>query len=386
MSRVPLFVACSSAVWLAACSCQPENVLEPIPEDDPLGIGDHDIGQYLSVAATEDGKPAISFYDKEKGAVAYAVGTPKGEEIDWHFYPVDGYPDDVGLDPGDRGKYTSLGIAEDGRVWIAYYDVTAGTLRIAHCKKGEKSWTLMSGDVGSGATPDTGRFASLALDPDGNPVVAHYQADKQILRVTRYNGSAFSGETVDEGTDFVPEDTGTAAAEANVGKYANLAIGEDGTEYIAYYDAAHGDLKLATGTAGNYTITTVDSEGDVGAWPDILLDGDELFITYQDVGEQDLKLARGAGAAWVTETLDAGDYVGADSAIFLNGSFPAAFYFDGHDNNAKLAQMVGDSWTTETFAGEEAAVGYHLETVTIGSTVYVGSYDYTNRTLWWSSL
>jgi len=259
-------------------------------------------------------------------------------------------------------------------------------LRVAHCKEGEGAWTMLAGDAGSGASPDTGRFASLALDPDDNPVIAHYQADKQILRVTRYNGSAFSGETVHEGTEYVPDDPDLETVPADVGKYAKLAIADDGTEYIAFYDAAHGDLLLATGTAGAYEVTTIDADGDVGAWPDVLIDGDELVITYQDVGEQDLKIARGAGAAWVTETLDTGEYVGADSAIFMNGSYPAAFYFDGHDNNVKLAQKVGDSWTVEDFDGAEAALGYHLETVTIGSTVYVGSYDYTHRTLWFSTL
>lgn len=382
MARPHLSLATPLLVWLAACSCQPENNLDNIQPDDPNGIGTHDIGQYLSMAVTDEGKPAISFYDREKGALAYGVGELKGETLDWTFAAVDGYPDDVGLDPGDRGKYTSLAIDADGRTWIAYHDATAGILRVATCPKNGGAWELIVGDTGTGASPVTGKFASLALDPAGSPVIAHYQADKQVLRVVHHDGTGFAGETVDEGTDYVAQDSGESDIAADVGKYASIAIGADGTEYIAYYDAAHGDLKLATGTAGSYTITTVDSVGDVGAWPDVLIDGDSLIISYQDVGNQDLKLARGAGSAWTTETLDDGRFIGADSAVFMNGSYPAVWYFDGHDNNVKLAQQAGSDWSAETWAGDDAALGYHLETVTIGATVWVGSYDYTNRTLW----
>ncbi len=386
MVRPQICLGAPVLVWLAACSCQPENNLDNITPDDPTGIGTHDVGQYLSMALDDEDRPVISFYDRDKGALAYARGEVTGETINWTYAPVDGYPDDVGLDPGDRGKYTSIGVDPSGTTWIAYHDVTAGVLRVAHCPKGGTGWELLVGDTGSGASPVTGKFASLAIDATGNPVVAHYQADKQVLRIAHWNGTGFTGETVDEGSDYTAQDSGEQDIPADVGKYASLAIGDDGTEYIAYYDAAHGDLKLATGTAGSYTITTVDSAGDVGAWPDVMINDDELVIAYQDVEGQDLKLARGAGSAWTLEVLDDGAYVGADGAVFMNGSYPGVWYFDGHDNNVKLAQQAGSDWSAETWAGDEAALGYHLETVTIASTVWVASYDYTNRTIWVDSL
>ncbi len=386
MTRLSTCLGASTLIWITACSCQPENSLGQIEDEDPTGISTHDIGQYLGMAATPDQDLVISFYDREKGALAFARGVVSGESVDWTYTGLDGYPDDVGLDPGDRGKYTSIAVASDGAIWIAYHDVTAGVLRTATCPNGGTSWELGVGDAGTGASPNTGRFASIALDAEENPVIAHYQSDKQLLRIAHYNGSSFTGETVDEGTDNLAQDTGAQDISADVGKYANLAIADDGTEYIAYYDAAHGDLKLATGTAGAYTISTVDSEGDVGAWPDILLHEGKVIIAYQDLGNQDLKLARRNGTNWNLETLDEGDYVGADSAVFMNGSYPAVWYFEGHDNNVKLAQQAGSEWTTDNWAGDEAALGYHLETATLDSTVWVGSYDYTNRTLWFDSL
>jgi hypothetical protein len=386
MARLPLCLSLASTVWLAACSCQPDNSINVIEPEETNGLATHDIGQYLSMAVTSDDQPAISFYDRDIGALAFALGKINDDTIDWSIVKVDGYPDEVGLDPGDRGKYTSLAIDSEDRTWIAYHDATTGVLRVATCPDGGTAWELLVGDTGTGASPVTGKFASLALDPTGSPVIAHYQSDKQVLRISHWDGTGFTGETIDEGDDYTPQDTGEQAIDANVGKYANLAIGSDGTEYIAYYDAAYGDLKLATGTAGSYTITTIDSAGDVGAWPDILLNGDELIISYQDVGNQDLKMARGAGSTWTLETIDEGRYVGADSAIFMNGSYPGVWYFDGHDNNVKLAQQAGSDWSADNWAGDEAALGYHLETVTIGTTVWVASYDYTNRNIWVDSL
>ncbi len=386
MARLPLHLGAPLLVWLAACSCQPENNLGNVQPDDPNGLMTHDIGQYLSMTLNDEGQPVISFYDRDKGALAFGVGEVLGETLDWTLSPVDGYPDDVGLDPGDRGKYTSVAVDAAGTTWIAYHDATSGVLRVATCPKGGTAWELLVGDAGTGASPETGKFASLALDPSDNPVIAHYQSDKQLLRVARFNGTAFTGETVDEGTGYVAQDTGEQDIAANVGKYASLAIADDGTEYIAYYDAAHGDLKLATGTTGAYTVTTIDADGDVGAWPDLMINGDELVIAYQDVGNQDLKLARGSGSTWTLELLDDANYVGADAAVFMNGSYPGVWYFDGHDNNVKLAQQAGSDWSADTWAGDDAALGYHLETVTVDATVWVASYDYTNRTIWSDSL
>ncbi|MCB9765790.1 MAG: hypothetical protein H6739_38805 [Alphaproteobacteria bacterium] len=379
LPAVALLVA---SLGLEACSgCRNKDATVTDDSTAPTPEDPHDIGQYLSMAVMSDGSPAVSYYDRTKGALAFAIWNGEG----WDEERIDGYTNESGLDVGDRGKYTSLVVDGSGAAWITYYDATNGNLFYAH-RDAPNDWTTGTADVGGGATPNAGQFSSLALDAQDNPVVAHHDVNRGELRVAHWRDGSFSGESVDEGADVTP-DTGGDTIPANVGKYAHLVI-HDGTEYIAYYDAAAGDLKLATGTSGNYTIEVVDEAGDVGAWPSILIDGTDLLIAYQDVGNQDLKLARGSttGGGWDFEVIDEGDFIGADTELFLNGSYPAILYFDGNENNLKLAQSTGSAWQIDTVAGDEAALGFHNETVSTNGKRYIGCYDYTNRTIWFTEL
>lgn len=352
---------------------------EPVPYT-------NDWGQWLTMAVTPDGQPAAAAYDLTQGALTYAVGEVDGEgNVTWTHEEVDGYADAEGLDQGDRGTYASMAIAADGRVWVAYHDNKVLNLRYATRDPATGAWTTGIADKGAGATPQAGQWASLALDASNNPVVVHYDIGKANLRVARWDGTAFSGDVVDEGEGTT--DTAGEEVDADVGKYARLKI-VGGVEYIAYYDAANGALKLAHGSAGSYTVETVDDTADVGTWPDMIVDDQgKIQIAYQDVTNQDLKFAEGtAGGTWTLSTVDSGEYRGADAALFMNGSYPAIVYFDGRENNVMLAQNAGDTWTEDTVAGDGAALGFHNEVITASGVRYAGCFDYTNRTVWFQKL
>ena len=347
----------------------------------------NDAGSWLSMAATPEGKPAIAYYDRSMDALGYAVGSvDKSGEATWTREEVDSYPDENGLNAGDSGRYASMAIAASGQVWIAYQDTTNGTLKFAH--KGDGVWELGVADVGGGSKSDAGYWSALALDASGSPVVAHYDKGKGNLRVAHHNGSTFTGEIAAEGEAFTPVDTGAGAevVAGNVGEYAEIFIASDGTEHIAYYDRALGALRLASGTAGSYSVTTVDDDGDVGQWPSIAMDGSTLWIAYQDVANQDLKVAHGTPGNFTTEVVDTGDHIGADTAMFLDNGAPGIVYFDGFANDMKLARKSGDGWTAETVAGDQGALGYHNETVKIGDSRFVACYDFTARAVFFSAL
>ncbi|MCP4809113.1 MAG: hypothetical protein GY913_13145 [Proteobacteria bacterium] len=382
----PLLTIVGSSLFIEACSCRedPIHLIEETPEDP------HDIGQYLSMGVL-DGAPVVSYYDRTKGALAFSVGTIGDDGVSWEEERVAGYAGDDGLDPGDVGKYTSLEVADDGTVWVSFFDATNNTLQYAQ-RNDVDDWEVALADKGSGPTPAAGKFSSLQLD-GSDPVVAHYDEGYGQLRLATWNGSGFTGEVIDEGEDFVSDDTGIESADANVGQYSKLLI-DGGTQYIAYFDAAYGDLKLATNTGGGWTITVIDDgidevtgeEAIVGHWPSMLVDGGELVITYQDFTNQDLRIARGSGENWSTELVDAGEWRGADSELFMNGSYPAIVYFDGNNNDVRLATNDGSAWSLDTLAGDEAGLGFHNETVEIGGQRYVACYDYTNRTIWFAKL
>ena len=179
-----------------------------------------------------------------------------------------------GLDEGDRGLYASIAVDSD-RVWVSYYDVSLKYLRFASKGKEDEEWTVGMADSGSGPSYHAGLWSSITLDGEGQPIIAHYDVNAASLRVAHSNGAGgFSAEVVDEGEDYDPNAGGDGEGEdvtpANVGEYASITFA-DGVEYIAYYDRAQGMVKLAWGTARNYSIEAVDSEGDVGQWYLLLL-------------------------------------------------------------------------------------------------------------------
>jgi len=375
-----LVLGATCGLLLAGCGCRddPVHPVDDVPTEDP-----NDVGQWLSMGTMPDGSPAVSFYDNTKGALAFSIGTVKDGDVFWDREEVDGYPGQDGLDPGDRGRYTSLVVQDDGIVWVTYYDSTNGALRYAH-RNGDGEWETGIAGTGSGPSPDVGKFSSVALNSDGNPVVAFYDVGDAELRFSAWNGTGFSTEVVDEGTG--PADTGADAVEADVGKYANL-VSYDGVEYIAYYDAAHGQLKLASGNGSGWSVETVDdgtdTESKVGAWPDIFFEGGRMVIAYQDVGNGDLRLAQGTpGGSWALETVDSGSEMGADAAVYLDGESPVIYYFDGYNNDIRKAAKDGEDWSTETVDGDSAALGFHIETATNGTDRFVACYDYTNRKIW----
>lgn len=385
MRAVALFPLAAAAVALMSCNKQKamDGAVDTGPAEDPYAT--HDLGSYLSMKAQADGTVAIAYYDRTDDALGYAVGTIRSGGVSWAREEVDSYPDSNGLNPGDAGKYASMAIAADGTTWIAYQDTSNGTLKYATKPKGG-SWTSGLADVGGGAHSDAGYWASIALDPSGNPVIAHYDAGKRNLRVARWNGTAFSGAVAVEGEPYVPPDTATAAADAQTGEYCKLLIDASGKEYLAFYDRAQTALKLATGTGGTYTVETVDDSGDVGQWPDLALDGSMLHISYHDVGNQDLKLAKGSPGSFDVRTLDAGDLRGADSAMLVSGGAPVIVYFDGIQNDIVAARPSGDGFTYAKLSGDDGALGYFNEIVSVGGTNYAACYDYTSRKVWFGAL
>lgn len=358
-------------VLLAGCNCRNDATYTPLAPT----VFENDHGQWLSMDTSPAGELVVSYYDRTRGGVGFAIGRTQDDgDVLWTYEEVDGYPDDQGLDPGDRGLFTSLAVAESGRVWVAYYDMDNQLLRAAFRDGGV--WTVEQADSGSGLNPDTGLWASLALDAEGNPVIAHYDAANASLRVARRSADGeWSGEEVWSG-EPVTGDEGEIPA--SVGQFARLEI-LDGTEYIAFYDAAAGDLNLLEGTGGTFSHSVVATEGDVGQWPSLALDGSTLLLAFHDISNQDLVLGTRRDGAWTFETVDDGEYVGADTEVFAGTTEVGIVYFDGQFNDMRIARSSGGPWSYESLGSDGVALGYHNEVTFTNGRFWVASYDYTNR-------
>jgi hypothetical protein len=118
---------------------------------------------------------------------------------------------------------------------------------------------------------------ALALDKDGNPHIAWYDANNQDLKYAHHDGSRWHFAGVDVVGD--------------VGRYASLAVDNLGRVYIAYYDATNQDLKYALFDGSTWTTTTLVSEGDVGSYSSLAMPyAGYPAIAYYDAVARDLML------------------------------------------------------------------------------------------------
>lgn len=365
MTRLAAVLATTLAV---GCSCNQDYSFPPVEGqtfDPPT-----DFGSWLAMRTAPDGQRlTISYYDRDRTGFGFAVGTPQADDtVVWVHERIDGYPDQDGIDRGDRGKYGTHQVAPDGTVYAAYQDTTNGALRGA-IRRGTGNWEHVQIDAGLGVTSsNAGNWIAMTILPNGLPLVAHADLAGNALRVSRLNESGtWETESARTGTD--------------VGRYAAMTSHGDQV-YLAYYSGTTGDLELLEGNYGSWTHSVVDNNGDVGQWPSLWADADELVIAYHDVGNQDLKLARRIGGSWNRQVIDDGAYRGADSALFLReDGLPAIAYFDGQNNDIWLATTDGAAWSRVQVAGDNGAVGFHTEVASAGGRWWVASYDFTARTL-----
>ncbi|MCC6521803.1 MAG: hypothetical protein IT373_04010 [Polyangiaceae bacterium] len=174
----------------------------------------------------------------------------------------------VALNPGLIGAYTSATVDAAGTVWIAGYleadwagGFTWGDLVVGSYTGGDVVWTLVDGVPteppvnanlydpqgfrGGQTEPgdDVGLWTSIALDANGQPALAYYDATHHALRYASFAGGGWAS------TEVVGGD------KAENGRYAKLSF-VSGLPVIAYQFVEAGDagavrsgVRLALGSA-----------------------------------------------------------------------------------------------------------------------------------------
>ena len=139
-----------------------------------------DLGRFSAIAAQPDQALYASAYDGQYGDLVVAKYDPAGTLVSMTW--VDGVPDGGATygpsgprggieEPGaDVGRYTDIA-AKDGRLYVSYYDVTHGNLKVA-VRDEAGVWTSHTVD---GAGSDVGLYSSVAVDSHGRPGVAYLQ-------------------------------------------------------------------------------------------------------------------------------------------------------------------------------------------------------------------
>jgi len=294
---------------------------------------------------------------------------------------------------GDVGRYTSITIGLDGNPIISYWDLTNGSLKVAACDNPTCTTATVS-TIDS--VTNNGAGTSIAIGADGNPIISYIDNGNTWLRV-----AACTNPTCD--TTISAATTSTIDS-VGVGSFrTSIAIGIDGNPVISYYDATNTNLKVAVcdePTCSTATKSTIDNGGDVGFSSSIVIGIQGLpVISYYDTTNGDLKVAvcdepMCSTASKSTIVVSSGD-VGPDSsiAIGIDGN-PIIGYLDFTNGDLKVA-VCPNSYCilmplpTLSTVDTTGSVGW-FPSIAIGANgvPIISYYDLTNGDLkvasaWW---
>lgn len=388
MPRSALISLIVLPIFAVGCNCNnngtSQDFMFPNGGQPPSSIPPESFGSWLSLDTAPDGvRLTMAYHDLVLGGLGYASGIPNEDgTINWVHERVDGYPDAVGLNLTEAGKYASQKTAPDGTVWVAYQDMGRGALKAAH-RLGPGNWEIFDVDLGDGGA---GTWASLQLTADNQPVIAHCEANNAEVRLSRFDGTAWSTEVLFTGTEesYVDAQGQPASRPAGVA-YTRLFI-DGGQEYVAFQDQARQSLGFLQGSGAGFEHSVLDASDNVGAWPSIGKDGDDLVVAYHDVANQDLRLATRRGTDWSTEVVDGADMRGADSEIFSIDGQLSIVYFDGYNSDVLVSTRSGSDWSQTVVGAEGRAIGFHNEITFAAGQWWAGSYDFTSGVLFIQAL
>ncbi len=289
---------------------------------------------------------------------------------------------------GTCGFRTHLALDAAGQPHIAFMRMEPYQLLYA-TRAAAGEWRVEIVDT---ATTPEAFYSAIALDSKGTPHIAYSTDSGHLGYATRDSVAGWQLSTVD--------------ADSLVGLTPSLAFDAGDRAVISYYDARHGDLKLAQQTLGGWSVATLDTTQNAGWDTSLALDARDLpHIAYheRDTGELrylvlgggsevvdepgpfptlyntslrldaagephisylgathlDLRYAVRAGGAWTFATPDSSGETGGHTCLALDHSGLAHIsYHDRTRGNLRYASQRADgSWNLETVDGQADSVG-----------------------------
>ncbi|UCG78088.1 MAG: hypothetical protein JSV21_11095 [Nitrospirota bacterium] len=273
-------------------------------------------GEHLSMTIGVDGLPVIS---------SYVAGLLSDLQVTKCLDPAClSTTVNTIASPWQAGRFSSIAIGADGLPIISYQDywVTDSDCMFAKCLDKNCSSASIS-TIGPG-----GHHTSITAGTDGLPVISYVMYT--VVHVAKCNDSSCTSVT----NTWIEE-----------GGYTSIAIGLDGLPIIAYNGGSI-DLKIAKcldNACSTFSITTLDSLGDVGAYSSLTIGADGLpIISYRDITNSSLKVAKcsdvACSSAAIT-TLDANGDVGYFTSITIGtDGLPIISYRDNTNGDLKVAK------------------------------------------------
>jgi hypothetical protein len=345
------------------------------------------VGEYSSLAIGADGLPVISYHARpvlgaagrlkvaKCGNAACTTGTIS--VVDPGVYDPNGPLSVVGA-----GQHTSIAIDTNGYPVIAYFDAANLDLKVAACLNAACTGTSTLTTVDSAG--NVGWYTSIAVGADGLPVISYVDQDNLRLKVAKcVNADCTGGATITE-LDVIDA----------AGEGTSVKVSADGLPVISYVRELSFRLKVVKcGQADcreNNTITALDTTSGVGRFNSIALGNEDYpVISYQGLGG--LKVVQCfdpacSQALKVPPTMvDVSTGVQYTSIAVGQGGLPVIAYYDETSLDLKVAKCATSSCTeTSQITAVDSAgdVGQYASMAigTDGNPV-IAYYDATNGDL-----
>jgi len=226
----------------------------------------HD-GWDINVAVDSTGSPDVLSVDPKQFGIQNGLEYATFDGQDWTV-------EKVGTGPLPYEFGNAIAIDSQDRHHIVWFNDQGLDLKYAVRDSG--GWTISTVD----ADGDVGRYPSLTLDQDDNPVVSYYQTlgeTSGAIRFARWDGSQWNTQEIDRLDNVF---TGFFGARKN----SSVVVGPDGNPIVAYSDESVVKLASWNGDAWDIeTVATADKE-DLGQQVSMVLDGEGVVhITFADV-------------------------------------------------------------------------------------------------------
>lgn len=392
-------------------------------------------GEYSSMAVSPDGTVHIAYFEREGLDLRYARRAPEGgwSPATLHVFGNAGLTTAIALDSDGfphvaHVVFTPSGTADlyylsqDGAGWRGSVPVAFGTVGGAlnlHVDAGGAARILFSRygqRVGVYLTEWNGESwvetalglalpASLGVDSGGRAHLAHYDSRYRDLKYAlrgeewetslvlpqmsnrAYFGAAQNADgapvfsVLSDGIEQVQwQDSQWSRSPitrtaTGGGGHSSLAYDVEGVPHIAFYLEASGDLGYGRWAAGQWSFTTVDSEGDVGRYPKMLVRSNlNPVIVYWDATNFRLKVAEFVDGRWRFSLQPEGATLNADSDRFDAAGFAPdgslfITYYDAAVTDLRLARVsrIYSEWTwTDSLIGSNEGESGHVSAAAMG--------------------
>lgn len=302
--------------------------------------------QWTSVAVDEGTKPALALGPDCIAEVSYMLERTNGY-VRHARIPRSSSPTVTQVAAGYFYGPLDVAVSRLGTVYVAYHNHSVEDQVVAIRAGG--IWTLE-------------QVSDAGHDGWDNSVLV---TEDEIVHTSSVDPSGFGGRGVEHGrrsTSGVWNVEPVGSPQIMYANATSVGVDSTGKPVIAYYNDSSRDLEVAERVGVTWTVSVVDSVGDVGRFPSLVVDahGDLHVAYYEHVGGNTgvVRYARRSAGSWVYAQVDSLrdvmlGFSGARRNVALavddDGLLHVAY---GDRSLVKYARGTPGNWTFETVVDE----------------------------------